>query len=113
MAPQPHHMGRFRDTTWRGKVIHRRVRYRVRTLAEEHQTPVRTARTLGYGPKLQRRHTDGPQASPSKVRATARSRDGRDPDMSEGPALARVQALPYAPHSSGDPLLPRGLWPVT
>jgi hypothetical protein len=33
--------------------------------------------------------------------------------MSEGLALARVQALPYAPRSGRDPLLPRGLWPVT
>jgi hypothetical protein len=33
--------------------------------------------------------------------------------MSKGPVLARVQALPYAPHSGGDPLLPRGLWPAT
>jgi hypothetical protein len=29
--------------------------------------------------------------------------------MSKGPVLARVQALPYAPRSGGDPLLPRGL----
>ena len=50
---------------------------------------------------------------PSEVRALARSRDGEDPDMSKGPVLARVQALPYAPRSGGDPLLPRGLWPVT
>jgi hypothetical protein len=33
--------------------------------------------------------------------------------MSKGPVLARVQTLPYAPRSGGDPLLPRGLWPVT
>jgi hypothetical protein len=33
--------------------------------------------------------------------------------MSEGPVLARVQALPSAPHSGGDPLLSRGLWPMT
>jgi hypothetical protein len=33
--------------------------------------------------------------------------------MSEGPALARVQALPYTPRSGGGPLLPRGLWLVT
>jgi hypothetical protein len=29
--------------------------------------------------------------------------------MSKGPVLARVQVLPYAPRSGGDPLLPRGL----
>jgi hypothetical protein len=43
----------------------------------------------------------------------ARSRDGEDLSMSKGPVLARVPALPYTPHSGGDPLLPRGLWPVT
>jgi hypothetical protein len=55
----------------------------------------------------------GPQVPLSKVRALARSWDGEDPDMSKGPVLTRVQALPYAPRSGGDPLLPRGLWPVT
>jgi hypothetical protein len=54
-----------------------------------------------------------PRVPPSKVRALARSRDGEDPSMSKGLILARVQALPYTPHSGGDPLLPRGLWPVT
>ena len=53
------------------------------------------------------------QAPPSKDRVLARSRDKEDPDMGRGPVLARVQALPYAPRSGGDPLLPRGLWPVT
>ena len=55
----------------------------------------------------------GPQVPPSKVRALARSRDGEDSGMSKGSVLARVQALPYAPRSGGDPLLSRGLWPVT
>jgi hypothetical protein len=55
----------------------------------------------------------GPQVPPSRVRALARSRDGEDPDTSKGPVLARVQALPYVPRSGGDPLLPRGLWPMT
>jgi hypothetical protein len=55
----------------------------------------------------------GPQVPPSKVRALARSQDEEDPGMSRGPVLARVQALPYASYSGGDPLLPRGLWPVT
>jgi hypothetical protein len=54
----------------------------------------------------------GPQVPPSKVRALARSQDEEDPGMSRGPVLARVQALPYASCSGGDPLLPRGLWPV-
>jgi hypothetical protein len=55
----------------------------------------------------------GPQVPPSKVWALARSRDGEDPDMSKGPVLAHVHALPYAPRSGGDPLLPRGLWSLT
>jgi hypothetical protein len=54
-----------------------------------------------------------PQVPPSMVRALARSWDGEDPGMSKGPVLARVQALPYAPRSRRDPLLPRGLRPVT
>jgi hypothetical protein len=41
---------------------------------------------------------EGPQSPPSKVRALARSRDERDPGMSWGPVLTRVQALPCAPH---------------
>jgi hypothetical protein len=57
--------------------------------------------------------SDGPQAPPSKVWTIAKSRDEGNPDMSKGPVLARVQALPCAPRSGGDPLLPRGLWPVT
>jgi hypothetical protein len=55
----------------------------------------------------------GPQVPPSKVRALARSRDGEDPGASKGPVLTRVQALPYAPRSGGDLLLPRSLRPVT
>jgi hypothetical protein len=53
-----------------------------------------------------------PQVPSSKVRALARSRNGEDPGLSKGPVLTRVQALPYAPSSGRDPLLPRGLWPV-
>jgi hypothetical protein len=56
--------------------------------------------------------SDGPQVPPSRVRATARSQDGEDPGMSKGPVLTRVQALPCAPRLRGDPLLPRGLWPM-
>jgi hypothetical protein len=55
----------------------------------------------------------GPQVPPSKVQALARSRDGEDPGMSKGPVLTRVQALPHAPRLGRDPLLARGLWPVT
>jgi hypothetical protein len=53
-----------------------------------------------------------PQVPPSNVRALARSQNGEDPGLSKGPALTRVQALPYAPRSGRDPLLPCGLWPV-
>jgi hypothetical protein len=57
--------------------------------------------------------SDGHRVPPSKVRAAAKSRVGGSPGMSEGPVLARVQALRCAPRSGGDPLLPRGLWPMT
>jgi hypothetical protein len=90
-----------------------------------------TSQYASLGPDLRRRTPDpytyksmssqegilgplgGPQAPPSKVRTLARSRDEEDPSMSRGPVLARVQALPYTSRSGGDPLLPRGLWPVT
>jgi hypothetical protein len=54
----------------------------------------------------------GPQAPLSKVRTLARSRNEEEPGMSRGPVLARVQALPYAFRSGGDPLLLCGLWPM-
>jgi hypothetical protein len=55
----------------------------------------------------------GPRSTPSEVRAIARSRDGEDPDTGKGPVPTRVQALPYAPRSGGDPPRPRDLWLVT
>jgi hypothetical protein len=54
-----------------------------------------------------------PQVPPSKVRASARSRDEEDPGKSRGPVPTRVQALPYTSRSGGDPLLSCGLWLVT
>jgi hypothetical protein len=73
------------------------------------ELPRRHAGSLGWalGP------SGGPQVPPSKVRALARSRNGVDPGANKGPVLARVQTLPYAPRSGGDPLLPHGLRPVT
>jgi hypothetical protein len=56
---------------------------------------------------------DRPQVPPSKVRTLAGSRDGEDPGLSKGPLLTRVEALPCAPLSGRNPLLPRGLWLVT
>jgi hypothetical protein len=53
------------------------------------------------------------QVPPSKVRALAGTRDEEDAGMRRGLVSARVQALPYASRPGGDPLLPRGLWPVT
>jgi hypothetical protein len=44
-----------------------------------------------------------PEVPPSKVRALARSQDGEDPDLSKGPVLTRVQALPCAPRSGHRP----------
>jgi hypothetical protein len=55
----------------------------------------------------------GSQVPPSEVQALARSRDGEDPDTGKGLVPTRVQALPYAPRSGGDPPRPRGLWLVT
>jgi hypothetical protein len=71
----------------------------VRTSAEEHRTPEST------GPELSRRHVESP---PSEVRASAGSRDGKDPDTSKGPVPTRVQALPCAPRSGENP--PRTQW---
>jgi hypothetical protein len=111
-APRPHHMGRFRGTMWQGKIIHPRVHYRVRTPRRNtgplyaQPEPLITVRGSQKGmpdPSV------GPQVPPSKVWITTRTRDGANPGMSKGPALARVQALPYAPRSGGDPLLLRGL----
>jgi hypothetical protein len=86
-------MGKPKGTTWRGRIIHPRKHYRVRTSAEEHRTPVRT------GPKLPRRHAEPPRVPgpPSEVRTLARSRDGEDPDTGKGPVPTRAQALPYTP----------------
>jgi hypothetical protein len=55
----------------------------------------------------------GPQVPPGKVRALPRSQGGEDPGTSKSPVHTRAQALPYAPRSGGDPLLPRELRPVT
>jgi hypothetical protein len=54
-----------------------------------------------------------PPPPPSKARALARSWDGEDPGTSKGLVPTRVQALPYAPRSGGNPSRPRGLWLVT
>jgi hypothetical protein len=55
-----------------------------------------------------------PGGSPlSEVRALARSQDGEDPGTGKAPVPTRVQALPYAPRSGGNPPRSRGLWLVT
>jgi hypothetical protein len=76
----------------------------VRTSVEEHWTPVSAS------PELPWRHNRAP---PSEIQTLAGSRDGEDPGTGKGPVPTRVQALPYAPRSSGNPPRPRGLWPVT
>jgi hypothetical protein len=98
-------------------MIHPRMYQLDRTSAREHQPlyaqpgPPITARDSQVsmsGP------LDGVQIPPSKVRATTRSRDRGDPGISKGPVLTRVQASSCAtPCSGGDPMLPRGLLPVT
>jgi hypothetical protein len=55
----------------------------------------------------------GSQVPPSEVRALARSRVGEDLGTGKGQVPTRVQALPYAPRSRGDPPQPCGLWVVT
>jgi hypothetical protein len=55
----------------------------------------------------------GPRSPTSEVRALARSWDGEDPSTGKGQVQKRVQALPYAPRSGGNPPRPRGLWLVT
>jgi hypothetical protein len=57
-------------------------------------------------PELPERHARSLQVRPA-------ARDGEDPGLSKGPVLTRVQALPCAPRSGRDPLLPCGPWPVT
>jgi hypothetical protein len=83
---------------------------------EEHRTSVRTTRILDYRLGLPRRHAGslGWALGPSEKGPDRSKVPGQgNPDMSRGPVQARVQALPCAPRSGGDPLLPRGLWPVT
>jgi hypothetical protein len=66
--------------------------------------------------ELPRRHVGSPGwvlGPPSEVWALARSRDREDPDTGKGLVPTRVQALPYAPRSGGDPPRPRDLWLVT
>jgi hypothetical protein len=55
----------------------------------------------------------GSEVPPSEARTLARSRDGEDPGTDKGSVPTRVQALPYAPRSGGDPSRPYGLWLVT
>ena len=83
--------GRSKGTTWRGKIIHPRMHHWVQTSGKGHRTPVHTVQDTQEGMPGP---SDGPQVPPSKVWTTARSLDGEDPDMSKGPVLARVQALP-------------------
>jgi hypothetical protein len=73
---------------WQEKATHPSMYRGVRTSTEGHQTPIR----ISLKP-------------PSKVRTSARSRNGEDPGVSRGPVLTRVQALPFTSHSGGDPLL--------
>jgi hypothetical protein len=92
--------------------MHPRKHCRVWTSTEKHRTPVSTS------PELPRRHVGSPgwvpgPPPPREVRASAKFRDGEDPDTGKGPVPTRVQTLLYAPRSGEDPPRPRGLWPVT
>jgi hypothetical protein len=80
--------GQAKGRTWQGKTTHPSVYRGMRTSTEGHRTPIRIC--------------PGP---PSKVRASAMSRDEEDPGVSRGPVLTRVQALPFTSRSGGNPLL--------
>jgi hypothetical protein len=77
-------------------MIHTRMYQLDRTSTREHRTPLRTTRTPDYDPGLPSKHADlpspldGVQIPLSKVRATTRSQDRRDPGISEGPVQTRV-----------------------
>jgi hypothetical protein len=60
----------------------------MRTSTEGHRTPI----LISPGP-------------PGKVQTSARSWDEKDPGVSRGPVLTRVQALPFTSRSGGNPLL--------
>jgi hypothetical protein len=61
------------------------------------RTPNPYAYKSGAPKKARRVPWEGPSPPSSRVRALARSRGEKDPGMSRGPVLARVQALPCAP----------------
>jgi hypothetical protein len=70
-----------------------------RTSTREHRTPVRITQTPITARDSQVSMPgplDGVQIPPSKVRATTRSWDRRDPGISKGLVLTRVQALSCA-----------------
>jgi hypothetical protein len=103
---------------WQGKMIHPGcisragpLRGSTGPLYAQPEPPImaRDSRVSIPGP------LDGVQIPPSKVRAATRSWDRGNPSMSSGPVLTRVRALlcACAPHSSGDPMRPRGSLPVT
>jgi hypothetical protein len=68
----------------------------------ESGAPEETGRGPRGGPR-------SPPPPPREVRASARSRDGKDLGTGKGPVPTRVQTFLYAPRSGGDPPRPRGL----
>jgi hypothetical protein len=62
------------------------------------RTPDPYAYKSGAPKKARRAPWEEPSPPPSEVRALARSRDKKDPGMSKGLGLARVQTFPCAPH---------------
>jgi hypothetical protein len=61
------------------------------------RTPDPYAYNSGAPKKARRAPWEDPSPPLSEVRALARSRDKKDPGMSKGPVLARVQTFPALP----------------
>jgi hypothetical protein len=90
---QPYHMGRSKGATWQGKEVYSRCS----TLGPDllRGTPDPYSYKSGAPKKARRAPWEDP--NPGEVRALARSQDEKDPAMSRGPVLARVQAFPVLP----------------
>jgi hypothetical protein len=92
---QPYHMGRSKDATWQGREVYSRCS----TWGSDplRGTPDPYAYKSRAPKKTQRAPWEYPSPPPGEVRALARSRGEKDPAMSRGPVLARVQAFPALP----------------
>jgi hypothetical protein len=85
-------MDRSKGATWQGKEVYSRCS--TLDLDLLRGTPDPYAYKSGAPKKARRAPLEDPNPPPGEVRALARSRDEKDPAMSKGPVLARVQAFP-------------------